>query len=324
MSYYLVDNPPNVPQGKPRVMTPTCIIDHTVEIEPVTDGSADGNAEAAARYSRDRTTPGNYHSINDTDSNILMYDPAVMTAYGCRYGFNAFAIHHSIASQAADFSRDEGWTMRDESYRATYALGAAEQNAQYCVTFDIPAVRITRAQALAGQRGILGHTDADPWRRHDPGFSEAEWEMFLTVVAHRIQTIKNPTPPVDAKLGDFVIPTGAAFDADAWRYPMWKWYTDGTVLPLFKATHHGDLSAHDLAAPVVRLVSTVSGKGYWLVAADGGIFGFGDAWYPSTHREFMTNIAPILVGEITTAILSGSGNHLILAASDGGIFDFFT
>lgn len=30
-------------------------------------------------------------------------------------------------------------------------------------------------------------------------------------------------------------------------------------------------------APIVGIASTPSGKGYWLVAADGGVFGFGDA-----------------------------------------------
>ncbi|HET9690195.1 MAG TPA: hypothetical protein VFP61_03525, partial [Acidimicrobiales bacterium] len=32
-----------------------------------------------------------------------------------------------------------------------------------------------------------------------------------------------------------------------------------------------------LAAPVVGIAATPSGRGYWLVASDGGIFAFGDA-----------------------------------------------
>ena len=38
-------------------------------------------------------------------------------------------------------------------------------------------------------------------------------------------------------------------------------------------------------APVVGMASTPSGKGYWLVAADGGIFSFGDAQLLRLHRR---------------------------------------
>ncbi|HEY7916735.1 MAG TPA: hypothetical protein VIC86_07090, partial [Acidimicrobiales bacterium] len=42
-------------------------------------------------------------------------------------------------------------------------------------------------------------------------------------------------------------------------------------------------SGTGLAMPVMGMDQTASGKGYWLVAADGGIFTFGDAqFYGST------------------------------------------
>ena len=34
-----------------------------------------------------------------------------------------------------------------------------------------------------------------------------------------------------------------------------------------------------LRAPVVGMDSTATGKGYWMVASDGGVFAFGDAIY---------------------------------------------
>ena len=40
---------------------------------------------------------------------------------------------------------------------------------------------------------------------------------------------------------------------------------------------HGDLAAFDLSSPIVGFAPTSSGKGYWLVGTDGGIFAFGDA-----------------------------------------------
>ena len=37
--------------------------------------------------------------------------------------------------------------------------------------------------------------------------------------------------------------------------------------------------SHDLNGPIVGMAATADGKGYWLVAADGGIFTYGDARY---------------------------------------------
>jgi hypothetical protein len=39
------------------------------------------------------------------------------------------------------------------------------------------------------------------------------------------------------------------------------------------------MGGHALAAPVVGMAADAAANGYWLVAADGGIFSFGDASY---------------------------------------------
>ena len=39
-----------------------------------------------------------------------------------------------------------------------------------------------------------------------------------------------------------------------------------------------------LSAPVVGMVATPTGRGYWLIARDGGIFSFGDAAYYGSAR----------------------------------------
>lgn len=41
-----------------------------------------------------------------------------------------------------------------------------------------------------------------------------------------------------------------------------------------------DPNRQNVNAPIVGIAATPSGKGYWLVAADGGVFAFGDAgWF---------------------------------------------
>jgi N-acetylmuramoyl-L-alanine amidase len=68
--------------------------------------------------------------------------------------------------------------------------------------------------------------------------------------------------------------------------------------------------------PVVGMASTPDGKGYWLVASDGGIFTFGGAtFYGSEGGAQLT--API-VGMASPS----AGNGYWLVGADGGIFTF--
>jgi hypothetical protein len=67
---------------------------------------------------------------------------------------------------------------------------------------------------------------------------------------------------------------------------------------------------------LVGIAATPSGRGYWLVAADGGIFTYGDArFYGSLGKVALTR--PI-VGIAPTR----SGHGYWLVAADGGVFSF--
>jgi len=71
-------------------------------------------------------------------------------------------------------------------------------------------------------------------------------------------------------------------------------------------------SAHRL----LGMAATPSGRGYWLVASDGGIFTFGDAGFYGSTGSYVLN-RPV-VGMAATP----SGRGYWLVASDGGIFTF--
>jgi hypothetical protein len=43
------------------------------------------------------------------------------------------------------------------------------------------------------------------------------------------------------------------------------------------AHFYGSLGTAHLNRPIVALAATADGRGYWMVASDGGIFSFGDA-----------------------------------------------
>jgi hypothetical protein len=71
-----------------------------------------------------------------------------------------------------------------------------------------------------------------------------------------------------------------------------------------------------LNRPIVGIAPTPTGQGYWLVAADGGVFAFGDApFYGSMGGQHLNQatagIAP-----------SPNGQGYWLVASDGGVFGF--
>jgi hypothetical protein len=71
-----------------------------------------------------------------------------------------------------------------------------------------------------------------------------------------------------------------------------------------------------LAQPIVGAASTSSGKGYWLVASDGGVFASGDA-------PFLGSLGAVALNQPIVGIAATpSGGGYWLVASDGGVFTF--
>ena len=79
---------------------------------------------------------------------------------------------------------------------------------------------------------------------------------------------------------------------------------------------YGSTGNLTLNSPVVGIAATPDGFGYWLVAADGGVFAFGDAQFFGSMGGIPLN-APV-VGMAPTP----DGNGYWLVAKDGGVFAF--
>ena len=71
-----------------------------------------------------------------------------------------------------------------------------------------------------------------------------------------------------------------------------------------------------LAAPVVGTAATPDGLGYWVVAADGGVFAYGNAAFEGSTGGIHLK-APV-VGMAATP----DGDGYWLVASDGGVFAY--
>jgi lipoprotein-anchoring transpeptidase ErfK/SrfK len=90
---------------------------------------------------------------------------------------------------------------------------------------------------------------------------------------------------------------------------------DETVYAFGTASFHGSTQGLHLNAPIVGMAPTANGKGYWLVANDGGVFGFNAPFFGSLGAMHLN--API-IGMAATP--TGKGYWLV--AQDGGVFTF--
>jgi hypothetical protein len=80
--------------------------------------------------------------------------------------------------------------------------------------------------------------------------------------------------------------------------------------------HFGDLRTMRLNAPIVDSIATPSGNGYYMVAADGGVFAFGDARFYGSMGGTRLN-APVM-----SLVPDPDGVGYWLVAFDGGVFAF--
>ena len=79
----------------------------------------------------------------------------------------------------------------------------------------------------------------------------------------------------------------------------------------------GRWEATHLDAPIVGMAATPGGRGYWLVASDGGVFSFGDAALLRAPWAAQRLTEPV----VGMAGAPGGGGYW-LVASDGGVFSF--
>ncbi len=90
---------------------------------------------------------------------------------------------------------------------------------------------------------------------------------------------------------------------------------------LYQPVPFGNVASFDTSNvaydfPVVAMLSTPDAGGYWLVAADGGVFSFGNA-------AFFGSAAPLRLNRpIVGMAATRDGKGYWLAAADGGVFSF--
>ncbi|HXW79298.1 MAG TPA: hypothetical protein VEJ84_07350, partial [Acidimicrobiales bacterium] len=110
--------------------------------------------------------------------------------------------------------------------------------------------------------------------------------------------------------------SGSEISRNAWAVtPEGQVYGDSTYSGP-PAANYGGMAGTHLNKPIVGMSPTSTGRGYWLVASDGGIFSFGDARFYGSTGNIRLN-KPIVGMSVTP---SGKGYWMV--ATDGGIFSF--
>ncbi|CAA9249448.1 MAG: hypothetical protein AVDCRST_MAG50-2519 [uncultured Acidimicrobiales bacterium] len=89
-----------------------------------------------------------------------------------------------------------------------------------------------------------------------------------------------------------------------------------TMAPSGTAGDHGSTAGLPLASALVDIAATSTGRGYWLLAGDGGVFTFGDATYHGSTGDLA------LVSPARAMAATRSGQGYWFAAGDGGVFTF--
>ena len=130
-----------------------------------------------------------------------------------------------------------------------------------------------------------------------------------TIAGHRDMSLTScPGNACYPLISSRLIPAAAA--AAAPRPPVLEVFSFGLAPDL------GSTVGTPLTAALVGMAATPSGRGYWLVAADGGVFAFGDAGF------FGSGGALRLVRPVVGMAVTPSGGGYWLVAADGGVFAF--
>ncbi len=157
--------------------------------------------------------------------------------------------------------------------------------------------------------------------RTDHGFGFVTYDLSTIDNDGRLDSILIDTLPSDDLPIVSVWQNGTSCFGSEISRNAWAVTPEGRVYgsSLFSgppAGSYGDMGGVRLSEPVVGMSPTATGRGYWLVASDGGIFSFGDARFQGSTGNIHLN-KPIVGMSVTP-----TGRGYWMVATDGGVFAF--
>ncbi|WP_298347067.1 hypothetical protein [Ferrimicrobium sp.] len=205
-------------------------------------------------------------------------------------------------------------TMITTAARATHPAAVKTVKTRVTAAWPITAI----AASASGKGYLVAAQDGGIFNFGDAAFDGNTYTDGLT-------GLSGAHPLAAPIVGMAANPTGTGY---------WLVAKDGGVFNFGGAKFSGSTytygitglsGAHALAAPIVGMAANPTGAGYWLVAADGGVFDFGGAPFKgSTYTYGITGLsgAHPLSAPIVAIIPTPDGGGYWLVAADGGVFDF--
>jgi hypothetical protein len=179
MAAYLTVNPPARQQFYvTRRARPTgLVVLHTSESVMDTVGP-DTGAENVARFIRDRTSPGSYHDLVDSDS-VVHLVPYESAAFHDGTGSNNWSLSVSFACRASDWPRMSATRRHDFLHRGAEAFARQQVWLRAHDYPTTPLRLVSKAESDAGKPGLIYHGHRDPSRRTDPGITTFPIHEFI-------------------------------------------------------------------------------------------------------------------------------------------------
>lgn len=139
-------------------------------------------AENVARYFASPQAGGSAHIT--VDENSIVQSVLDNNIAAAAPGANTDGIHIELAGYAKQTEAE--WL---DPYGVLLLNNAADAASQYCLKYDIPALKLTDQDLRAGLKGIVGHDQVTRVYRKsthtDPGQS-FPWQWFITRVKERV------------------------------------------------------------------------------------------------------------------------------------------
>jgi hypothetical protein len=228
-------------------------------------------------------------------------------------------ITHAIRVTAESTDASYIWPARHDSGTTTNAnLPPMGARFRLKANFDISGYS-PQAQVVlrAMQQYGLILADNGPtwsfWGTADPSWPQSLVNELDTVPSSAFEAVDESSLMVDPNSGQ-ALQLGVSVNCSS--QPGYRLVArDGGVFS-FCEPFLGSMGGQHLNAPMVGMAATPGGGGYWEVASDGGIFGYGDATFYGSTGGLHLN-APV-VGMAPAP----DGHGYWLVASDGGIFSY--
>lgn len=174
---------------------------HRIVIHCTVSPCEEGGARKTAAYFNSPSAGGSAHYIVDPGE-------VVQDVYDGVIAWHAPPNPNSIGIELTDALISEAWDQKNaarwkDDRHQRMLTRAADLVAQLALAYDVPIVKLSSADLLAGKHGICGHVDvSQAWHQSthwDPG-TAFPWEDFMSMVHASAKKLRDkPTPKPDPK-----------------------------------------------------------------------------------------------------------------------------